>query len=83
MVRVKIEIDYHGLGDQYDEIGSAVIVNAGTHKDRPIYGNYRVRFLNAHDEQLAYVEVNDHLRSKGVWILLMEALNEAFGSQDL
>ena len=82
MIRVSIDCDYHGLGEVIEEIGSMEIVNGLNHPERPVYGNYNIRFFDKDDQLFKETKVCDHIRANGIWELLYRALDEAFGPED-
>lgn len=70
MVEVKVNIVPFGFKDLKKEIGSMKIINDGTHKKRPEYGNYVIKI---DDKE---IKITDHKRSDGIWVLIKRALEE-------
>ena len=78
MIKLIIEIHPHGYSDLKKEIASMKIVNNGTSKDRPHTGNYDITIKSTGTDldETTVVQVNDHIRSEGIWELVYKALRE-------
>lgn len=70
MLKIPIEIHPFGDGDKRRTLGNITIINDGTHKNRPEYGNYKI-MVNVYDEIKEYeFKIKNHKRDEG-WIKLL------------
>ena len=80
MLRVTIELLPHGSRKNSQVIAEGLISNMLTHADRPAYGAYFATFEIKDQGEPLTVDVPSHKRSRPVWYLLKECLDELFKS---
>jgi len=74
MLKVTIELWPFGDDTKRKVIAEVEIWNDGNHPDRPMFGNYKGVF-HAPGRQTRHLQIADHARGLGAWVLLERFLD--------